>query len=298
MELSCTEVLGADLVTEADSLLTWSSPLTCSPSPEPTRAPRRRARYVQNDVAAAGIGGESSHLELLVNRERQFIVPESFREQEGVFAQIREEIVGWFMDLAAELQLPQATVAVAVNILDRFVAAHKVPSSVLNGLATTCFILACKVTEDVDVPAQDVLQRTGVSLSDMCKLESVVLARLDWRLNVVTVQEVFEAVFAGVGETPSAEQYLLLDALASGVLFESSLACCAPTAVGIACIAHMLELSWSRSTGGAQRTISWKHGSMLLARECGVDMAQVENILPVIRKSMQKIFESATASED
>lgn len=279
-ELSCRELLAPPA---------WGSPLTRSPSPARAH-PARRARAAQPVEPIPD--GRRAALATLVARERAHVVPACVRALPAPFAQIREEVVAWFVDVAGALSLAPATTAVATSVFDRFAAAHDLPPALLNTLAATALVIAAKVAEDDAPPPEALVRYTGVPVSDVRALESVVLAELDWRLHVVTVHEAAAEFRAHLGAPLSQAQLLTLDALALAALLELPLATAPPTAVAAAMLLHTLELTPRVDQDDLVRLATLKVNVYVLARDSGIDVESVDAILPILRASMQKIFDS------
>lgn len=285
MELSCGEYLARSAPPKG-----WTSPLTRSPSP----ARRARAR---RQVDALPDGRRAS-LAALVAREKAHAAPVRLRTLPHPFAQIREEVVAWFVDVGGALDLASPVTAVATAIFDRFAAARDVAPALLNTLAATALVIAAKVVEDDPPPPDALVRYTGVMMDDVRALEAVVLAVLDWRLHLVTVHEVAEELRAHLGAALDAAQLLTLDALALAALMELPLADKPPTAIATAMMVHMLELTPRADHDDVVEYATLKVNVYVLARDSGFDVECVNEILPVLRASMEKIFDSTEDFND
>ncbi|XP_017288431.1 cyclin-I [Kryptolebias marmoratus] len=115
----------------------------------------------------------------------------------------RDEAVRWLTELHATLQLYPETLALAVSVLDRFLAPIKARPKYLRCIAITCFFLAAKTCEeDESVPSLKELAASsncGCSPSEILRMERIVLDKLDWDLHTATALDflhIFHAMAA------------------------------------------------------------------------------------------------------
>ncbi|XP_064637000.1 cyclin-G1-like [Lineus longissimus] len=82
------------------------------------------------------------------------------------------------------------TLALTANLLDRFLCKVKVRSKYLACITMACYFIAVKtIEEDQDIPygAELVhLSQCGGTAADLLRMESIILDKLDWDLNIVT----------------------------------------------------------------------------------------------------------------
>ncbi|KAG7262501.1 hypothetical protein CRUP_019882 [Coryphaenoides rupestris] len=102
----------------------------------------------------------------------------------------RDEAVRWLTELHNKLQLYPETLALAVSILDRFLASIKARPKYLRCIAITCFFLAAKTCEEDEcMPCLSMLAGSSgcdCSVSEIRRMERVVLDKLHWNLHTAT----------------------------------------------------------------------------------------------------------------
>ncbi|XP_053113926.1 cyclin-I [Hemicordylus capensis] len=133
-------------------------------------------------------------LEMAISREAQMWkvhVPKIQPNQDvGISPTQRDEVIHWLAKLKCQFQLYPETLALAVNLLDRFLAAVKARPKYLNCIAISCFFLAAKtVEEDERIPVLKVLARDsfcGCSPAEIRRMEKIILDKLNWDLHTAT----------------------------------------------------------------------------------------------------------------
>nr|XP_020660870.1 cyclin-I isoform X1 [Pogona vitticeps]XP_020660871.1 cyclin-I isoform X1 [Pogona vitticeps] len=133
-------------------------------------------------------------LEMAIAREAQMwkvYVPKVQPSQDvGISPAQRDEVIRWLAKLKCQFHLYPETLALAVNLLDRFLAAVKARPKYLNCIAISCFFLATKtIEEDERIPALKVLARDsfcGCSPAEICRMEKIILDKLNWDLHTAT----------------------------------------------------------------------------------------------------------------
>ncbi|KAJ3605178.1 hypothetical protein NHX12_027228 [Muraenolepis orangiensis] len=102
----------------------------------------------------------------------------------------RDEAVCWLTEIHSKLELYPETLALAVSILDRFLAPIKARPKYLRCIAIACFFLSAKTCEeDERVPCLSVLAGSSgcdCSVSEIRRMERVVLDKLHWNLHTAT----------------------------------------------------------------------------------------------------------------
>ncbi|MGH0152900.1 UNVERIFIED_CONTAM: hypothetical protein FKN15_049704 [Acipenser sinensis] len=126
----------------------------------------------------------------------------------------RDEVIQWLVELHDKFHLYPETLALAISILDRFLAIVKAHPKYLRCIAISCFFLAAKTSEeDERIPALRDLAKDsscGCSASEILRMERIILDKLSWDLHTAT---------------PLDFLYILLQCLASHPLlqFKSSM---------------------------------------------------------------------------
>ncbi|XP_060103143.1 cyclin-I [Heteronotia binoei] len=133
-------------------------------------------------------------LEMAISREAQMWkvhVPKIQPNQDvGISPTQRDEVIHWLTKLKCQFHLYPETLALAVSLLDRFLAAVKARPKYLNCIAISCFFLAAKtIEEDERIPVLKVLARDsfcGCSPAEIRRMEKIILDKLNWDLHTAT----------------------------------------------------------------------------------------------------------------
>ncbi|XP_054845645.1 cyclin-I [Eublepharis macularius] len=133
-------------------------------------------------------------LEMAISREAQMWkvhVPKIQPNQDvGISPIQRDEVIHWLAKLKCQFHLYPETLALAVSLLDRFLAAVKARPKYLNCIAISCFFLAAKtIEEDERIPVLKVLARDslcGCSPAEIRRMEKIILDKLNWDLHTAT----------------------------------------------------------------------------------------------------------------
>ncbi|XP_062991363.1 cyclin-I [Elgaria multicarinata webbii] len=133
-------------------------------------------------------------LEMAISREAQMWkvhVPKIQPNQDiGISPTQRDEVIQWLAKLKCQFHLYPETLALAVSLLDRFLAAVKARPKYLNCIAISCFFLAAKtIEEDEKIPVLKVLARDsfcGCSPAEIRRMEKIILDKLNWDLHTAT----------------------------------------------------------------------------------------------------------------
>ncbi|XP_066488348.1 cyclin-I isoform X2 [Tiliqua scincoides] len=133
-------------------------------------------------------------LEMAISREAQMWkvhVPKIQSSQDaGISPTQRDEVIHWLAKLKGQFHLYPETLALAVSLLDRFLAAVKARPKYLNCIAISCFFLAAKtIEEDERIPVLKVLARDsfcGCSPAEIRRMEKIILDKLNWDLHTAT----------------------------------------------------------------------------------------------------------------
>lgn len=200
---------------------------------------------------------------------------------------MREEVVAWCADMVADLHLPEAIVAIAVNLFDRFIARHPVSKSILYALSASCLLLASKVVLDHDdPPLHHISFRARVPAKDILLMEAVILSVLDWAVNVVTPHEVVHELNAAVHHAQSPHRLIALqDSLMLNTLLDYHLASLRSTSIGVAC--HILSAIVADGCAYADHTA---HPTYRLASTCNINLAEVDFCVERLRATLSSLF--------
>ncbi|CAL8238040.1 unnamed protein product, partial [Merluccius merluccius] len=118
----------------------------------------------------------------------------------------RDEAVRWLTELHGRLRLYPETLALAVSILDRFLAPIKARPKYLRCIAIACFFLAAKTCEEDEcVPCLSALAAASgcdCSVSEVGRMERLILDKLHWNLHTATplhFLQIFHALLVSGG---------------------------------------------------------------------------------------------------
>ncbi|XP_005429119.1 cyclin-I [Geospiza fortis] len=133
-------------------------------------------------------------LEMAISREAQMWkahVPKIQPNQDvAISPRQRDEVIQWLAKLKYQFHLYPETLALAISLLDRFLAAVKAHPKYLNCIAISCFFLAAKtIEEDERIPVLKVLARDsfcGCSPAEIRRMEKIILDKLNWDLHMAT----------------------------------------------------------------------------------------------------------------
>ncbi|XP_071504194.1 cyclin-I-like [Diadema antillarum] len=128
-----------------------------------------------------------------INKEHQSWKPLLIKPPNNSEAEIgpsqRDEMVQWLLELNVKFRFCPETFMLSVTLLDHFLTAVKARPKYLRCIAITCFFLAAKMKEEDEmVPAtQDFVRdsQCGCTVSEVLRMERVVLDKLKWELNFV-----------------------------------------------------------------------------------------------------------------
>lgn len=269
------------------SLTRTSSPLTQSPSPSPKR---RRITCPQAPSPFTGplSRAASAHpLATLCFRDIKYVIGRvNHLKDTVVIPAMREEVVAWCADMVADLQLPEAIIAIAVNLFDRFIARQPVSKSMLYALSASCLLLGSKIILDDDVPLEDISCRARVPTTDIYMMETIILNVLEWSVNVVTPHEVVHELNAHLTRTEVTDHLLVIqDSLMLNALMDYRLANLRATSIGVAC--HILA---TNVAAGRPYNNYTTHSSHQLAVVCNISLTEVDFCMERLRASLSSLF--------
>ncbi|NXG05454.1 CCNI protein, partial [Sakesphorus luctuosus] len=159
-------------------------------------------------------------LETAISREAQMWkahVPKSQPNQDAAISpRQRDEVIQWLAKLKYQFHLYPETLALAISLLDRFLAAVKARPKYLNCIAISCFFLAAKtIEEDERIPVLKVLARDsfcGCSPAEIRRMEKIILDKLNWDLHMATPLD-FLHIFHAVAVSSRPQLLALLPTL-------------------------------------------------------------------------------------
>ncbi len=104
----------------------------------------------------------------------------------------RDEMVSFLLEVCdrTDMSFSLDSFALAVNLIDRFLASFKVKTKYLECLAIACLYIACKVKEEdekVSITSEFLVDcDSKCSISELLRMELMVLAKFEWSVNDVT----------------------------------------------------------------------------------------------------------------
>ncbi|XP_066174404.1 cyclin-I isoform X3 [Sylvia atricapilla] len=133
-------------------------------------------------------------LEMAISREAQmwkaYVLKIQPNQDVAISPRQRDEVIQWLAKLKYQFHLYPETLALAISLLDRFLAAVKARPKYLNCIAISCFFLAAKtIEEDERIPVLKVLARDsfcGCSPAEIRRMEKIILDKLNWDLHMAT----------------------------------------------------------------------------------------------------------------
>ncbi|XP_075462920.1 cyclin-I isoform X1 [Ascaphus truei] len=149
-------------------------------------------------------------LERAVSREAQMwkvYVPKTPTNQDvAISPEQRDEVIQWLAKLKHQFHVYPETLALAISLLDRFLATVKARPKYLRCIAISCFFLAAKtIEEDERIPALKVLAQDsscGCSPAEVLRMERIILDKLNWDLHTATPLD-FLHIFHAIALTVS-----------------------------------------------------------------------------------------------
>jgi len=100
----------------------------------------------------------------------------------------RAGIVDWIVEMHQKFRMTPAVLYLAVNVLDRFMAAAKEPPSSNTIVACACLLIAAKIEEIYPPKVRDIRKTIpSISATDLCKMERLILNTLKFTVSVPTV---------------------------------------------------------------------------------------------------------------
>eukprot|EP00727_Mastigamoeba_balamuthi_P004261 m51a1_g13832 hypothetical protein (365) ;mRNA; f:489378-491304 len=219
-----------------------------------------------------------TELEAAYLHQEQLPQPGDFMElQSDITPPMRSMLIDWLADLASEFQLPDWTLHLAAQILDRYLERVDVPKDTLQLVGAAALLLSKKVTHIEGEPPSATylvaMSAQAFSLQQILRLEIDMLAALEFHVWLPTAS-VFLGLFAEQLAVLRQERMLRLDfpALELVTLYANYIAeqgiqhhavqQYAPSCVASSCIALSLEnLGVAYWNSGLVRLITRLHGA-------------------------------------
>lgn len=126
-------------------------------------------------------------------KEQELWKPVNYKSVEGA-AEVggihRDEAIRWIISLNCRFHFSPETVALSIAMIDRFLNRMKARPKYLQCIAISCLYIAAKTLEEDEVIPSIVdlikTSRCGCSVSDVLRMEGIVLNKLNWRIKTVT----------------------------------------------------------------------------------------------------------------
>ncbi|KAM4707591.1 cyclin-I [Discoglossus pictus] len=151
-------------------------------------------------------------LERAVSREAQMwkvcVHKAPTNQDVAISPEQRDEVIQWLAELKYQFHVYPETLALAISLLDRFLATVKARPKYLRCIAISCFFLAAKtIEEDERIPVLKTLTQDsscGCSPAEVLRMERIILDKLNWDLHTATPLD-FLHIFHAMALTASPE---------------------------------------------------------------------------------------------
>eukprot|EP00737_Agarophyton_chilense_P000914 gb/GEZJ01001019.1/.p1 GENE.gb/GEZJ01001019.1/~~gb/GEZJ01001019.1/.p1 ORF type:complete len:412 (+),score=67.82 gb/GEZJ01001019.1/:338-1573(+) len=209
------------------------------PRPSAPSPPQKRARHAGASIDSLVLAN------VLLAKSR---VPRGFvrsARPNVIDARLREVVVDWLMEVAAQYAAPSTTLALAVNYLDRMLACCSVTRASVQPVAVVCMLLACKMDHSEPPSMLDgvAMCDLSTSTSTLRAMETTILLRLNFDLNVFTPSSVLTLLLRHIVPRhiqPGATQ--LSSVLSHVAMLHAQLAWRAPATIALACVLLCLHV--------------------------------------------------------
>ncbi|KAM8953368.1 cyclin-P [Pelodytes ibericus] len=126
----------------------------------------------------------------------------------SVTAEMRAVLVDWLVQVHEYLALEEETLYLAVYLMNSYLRVHKIQTSILQLLASSCLFIACKLEEClIPEPAElCFMMEDAFSKKELLKMERKVLQRLGFQLRYTQPLH-FLRLLANAGKCPEKVQY-------------------------------------------------------------------------------------------
>ena len=158
----------------------------------------------------------TERLKLMLDEEGLF-VPGNYMasvQTDGMEKEWRNQIVEWFFQLSDYYSFSRETAALAIALLDRFMATTSVNSLQYQLAALTCLFIAIKYNERIQPKAQKIVTLAhGKFLPEhMRMMEQKILSSVGWRVNYPTPMCLIRAMLTYLNALPETTERIILDA--------------------------------------------------------------------------------------
>mmetsp|Transcript_9723 Transcript_9723/g.19828 ORF Transcript_9723/g.19828 Transcript_9723/m.19828 type:complete len:308 (-) Transcript_9723:2413-3336(-) len=146
---------------------------------------------------------EDGYLTSLLEKETDFMVDPLYFDKIHPLCrpESRKIVVNWMIENGERMRLQSSTVAIAVNLFDRFMASTSVPPSTIKLFSSMALHIATKFNESVHLPLARYEAAVGATAQQLARVEIYMLEHVAFRLCAITPHEVLRCLTV---QSPSA----------------------------------------------------------------------------------------------
>eukprot|EP01135_Chromosphaera_perkinsii_P004495 Nk52_evm19s284 gene=Nk52_evmTU19s284 len=138
-------------------------------------------------------------LEYMLSVEDQFLAdPYYLQNMQGgaVKPWMRRDVVEWIMEIIELHNFHAETLALSVNFFDRVLSMCKVSVAYVQLVAAAALLIASKLKETNPISLKNLSHSIdyAYTVAEITKMESIILAKLQWEVNAVVPHEVLEQI--------------------------------------------------------------------------------------------------------
>lgn len=177
------------------------------PAPEPPKQPTTNSDISPPCFLEATAADIEANLKRFINTE--LIFPDYLDTvQKGTITEnARSELFRWLHALGEYFKFSAQTFSLTTTIFDQFLSRVRVQPKYIQVVGVSSFLLASKLAEDDEVQPTlyELSANSGFAftVSDIKRMELVILTKLNWELKTVTPLVVLEELYAFVLLSPS-----------------------------------------------------------------------------------------------